>query len=459
MKQAVDAFAARHSLFHSQDHILAAVSGGPDSIALLDYLYRKSRETGFQLSVLHVHHHLREEADKDCSCAEEAALSRGLSFHVKHAEVKKRIKEDGGSTQQAARAERYKLFEETMKEIGANKTATAHHGDDQAETLLMRFVRGSMEGLKGIPVRRPLGNGEVIRPLLSITKKEITDYCVLQHLSYRIDSSNLQNTYQRNRLRNEIMPMLKEENPKLHESAQWQAEKSAEEEEYLNTQAEQYVRLMRKKEESIEFSQSVFQSIPPALQRRAVHLILNYLMPSAPWSRQHVEAVMRLCFAEKASQFTSIGYGVWAEKSYGNIFLTLAQAESPAGFAAFTLKEKTSYTLPAGTICMNQNRTPEEGEAVTSFVLSDDQLPLSVRTRQPGDKISAKAGTKKLKKLFIDAKIPRKLRDEWPIITDIHGTILWVPFLEKAEPAQKDNYKQQTIYLAFRPSTDLLLFH
>ncbi|SDO59964.1 tRNA lysidine(34) synthetase TilS [Alkalicoccus daliensis] len=459
MKQAVDAFAERHRIFLPEDHILVAVSGGPDSIALLDYLYVKSKETGFQLSVLHVHHHLREEADQDCSCAEKAALSRFLPFHVKHAEVIKRKKEEGWGTQQAAREERYELFIETMQETGANKVATAHHGDDQAETLLMRFVRGSMEGRKGIPVKRTLGDGEVIRPFLSVTKEEIMEYCAEQELLYRTDYSNLQNTYQRNRLRNEVMPLLKEENPKLHESAQWQAERSAEEEEYLNSQAGGYLHTFKKGKEEIRFQQTAFQSIPRALQRRVVHLILNYLMPSAPWSRQHVEAVFSLCFSDKASQRTSIGYEVWAEKSYNHLLLSSSKEKSPAGFTPFTLKEKTVYTIPAGTIRVQQNRQLNKGEVQAVFQLNPEQLPLQVRTRLPGDRISAEAGTKKLKKLFIDAKIPRKLRDVWPIVTDIHGTILWVPFLQKAEMTQKNNYKQQTIYLAFKPGTDLLLFH
>lgn len=459
MKQAADAFTFRHSLLEPQDHILAAVSGGPDSIGLLAYLYERSLEIGFRLSVIHVHHHLRKEAEEDMRCAAEAADSNSLPFHVKHAAVEERRKAENMSTQQAARAERYDLFSAAMEEIQANKLATAHHGDDQAETLLMRFVRGSMQGQKGIPVRRGLGSGEVIRPFLSLSKTEIINFCIEKNLSYRIDQSNYQNTYQRNRLRNEVMPLLIQENPRLHEAAQWQAEMQAAEEEYLNAETEKQLAFLKKFPEKILFQQKEFQSIPSALQKRAVHLILNYLMPTAPWARHHIEKIMSICFSTHASQQTPIGYSVRAEKSYEEIMLTTEVSERHSPFSPFSLEKSGEYELRFGTLKMSGEPIDSANDTAVTLLLEEEQLPLQVRIRREGDRIASHAGTKKLKKLFIDAKIPRKLRDEWPIITDRHGTILWVPFLQQAKQVQTDNYKKQTIHLAFNQSKDILLFH
>lgn len=454
MKQAADAFTLRHRLLDPEDHVLAAVSGGPDSIALLTYLYERSLELGFKLSVVHIHHHLRPEAEEDMRCAQLAAEKYALSFHVKHAAVLQRKEAEKMSTQQAAREERYDLFAALMQQIQSNKLATAHHGDDQAETLLMRFIRGSMQGQKGIPVRRVFDSGEVIRPFLSLSKADILAYCNNRNLSYRIDQSNYHNGYQRSRLRNEVMPLLKQENPRLHEAAQWQSEKYTEEEQYLQEQTKNHLSFLEKFPEKVRFQQKDFHSIPSALQRRAVHLILNYLLPTAPWARQHIEAIMDLCFTSSASQHIPVGYNIRAEKSYEEIVLTAEPLEEAAVLSPVSLQESGMYRLKLGVLEVSGEAWQEDRETAVVLRLDEDQLPLQMRARLPGDVIVSAGGTKKIKKLFIDAKIPRKLRDEWPIITDRHGTILWVPFLQQAKSAQTDNYKKQTIYLAFTRSKD-----
>jgi tRNA(Ile)-lysidine synthetase-like protein len=450
MKQEINSFIKRHGLLTKGEKVIAAVSGGPDSVAMLHYL----NSLELELIVLHIHHHVRPEADEDAAFVEAEALRLELPFLLKHTDVPVRMQETGRGLQQTARTERYKLFEETMKETGAAKVATAHHGDDQVETMLMRFVRGSIQGMKGIPVRRKLNEGEVIRPLLAVTKAEIEDYCRERHLCYRIDASNQSTSYQRNRLRLSVLPELKKENPRIHETAQWQSEIRTEEEAYLHTQAEKELAgaIHTHTCKEITMTHTSFQRIPSALQRRCVHLLLTYLNPQTLWSRHHIEEVHALLSAFKRPRLSFSANRIYVEKSYDQIRLSTDSVEEEI-FHPQTVEVPGEAQVPGGVLLAGEKAFPEADTSLEVFVKSAD-LPFFVRPRLPGDRIVTNAGTKKLKKIFIDAKIPVKVRAQWPIITDRHGTILWVPFLQSVKPPEDFDYDRQSVYLAFRKSGD-----
>jgi tRNA(Ile)-lysidine synthase len=447
MKQEIDQFTARHDLLKKGEKLVAAVSGGPDSMAMLHYLSRQPIE----LSVLHVHHLLREEAEEEAELVKKTAEALDLPFFLRRVNVKDMMKESGTGLQQTARTERYRLFQEVMEETGSRKTATAHHGDDQIETMLMRFTRGSIQGMKGIPVRRPLGAGEVIRPMLGVTKDAIEAYCAEHRIPYRVDISNENKKYMRSRIRHEIVPVLKKENPRLHEAAQWQAEIRAEEESYLNEQAEAALAsvILEKKDGTVLIQKKSFAAVPAALQKRAVHLLLTYLRPEALWTRSHVQAVQDLFISEKRPHAAFTAHDLHAETAYETVLLQKGSPESEQPWTAREADVPSRTELPWGVLFAGAE-APADADVSTSIAVSTEELPLIVRPRKPGDRIRTSAGTKKLKKIFIDEKIPAKERERWPIITNRHGTILWVPFLYRAEGTTDfGQTNKQTVQLAY----------
>ncbi|MFC4737778.1 tRNA lysidine(34) synthetase TilS [Bacillus daqingensis] len=437
MRQAIEAFASEHKLFKPHDHVIAAVSGGADSMAMLWYLYRYSP---LQPEVLYLHHHLRREADEEVRFLSRFCHEHELAFHVKHLDVAAWMRQSGAGTQAAARELRYQELDRLMQERQIPLAATAHHGDDQAETLLMRFLRGTPRG-EGIPVRRSLAFGTVIRPLLAVSKEDILQFLQHEKIRWCEDSSNQSDVYERNRIRMSVMPVLREENPQLHRAAQSMSEQAALDDSYLMQEAQKQLERFQFSPDSVCFSTKDWQAVPAALQSRVIPLLLNYLNPGMPWGKHHIAVFQRTASGQDASETGTIGSGIQLERSYSHVTLRRAQE------AALPPRQ----IIEPGAVCGagGFETHGQQGKADATLYADLAALPLIVRTRKDGDRIHTASGTKKLKKLFIDAKIPRKERDRWPIVADSHGTILWVPFLAAAVPPNDPAAPLQEINLTF----------
>lgn len=202
------------------DRVLAAVSGGPDSVCLAHYLSQARRRRGFWLELLHVHHGLRpKDADRDAAFAQKLGEILGTPVTIVHAPVALQAAARGKGLEDAGRELRYRAFADCAKKLACNKVATAHQLDDQAETVLLHLMRGTrLKALAGIPPRRPLAPGiEVIRPLLPLTKKEVLEYLSLHGLKYRVDKSNFSLQFTRNWVRRKVLPLMETQNPKIRE--------------------------------------------------------------------------------------------------------------------------------------------------------------------------------------------------------------------------------------------------
>jgi len=209
-------FVEEHELIKRNDKILIALSGGPDSVFLLNFLLKYKRKYGIVIGVMHVNHMIRgKEANDDEKFCKKLCLQLGVDYHTVKRNVPKFSKVNKISVEEAARHIRYKALSKVQEKFGYDKIATAHTCSDNAETIILNLVKGAgIKGLSGIPIIR----GSIIRPILSITKKEILEYLKKKNVNYLIDKTNLLNIYERNLVRNEVIPLIKKMNPKIEQT-------------------------------------------------------------------------------------------------------------------------------------------------------------------------------------------------------------------------------------------------
>lgn len=221
-----------YNLIEKGDNIVIGVSGGPDSICLLHVLNSLKDQLGIQIFVAHINHMIREEADEETAYVENFCKTLGVQCFIKKKDVQQVAKDEKIGTEEAGRNIRYAFFQEVLEKINANKIATAHNANDKAETILLNIIRGSgTSGLKGIEPKR---DEKFIRPLIEISRSEIEEYCQINNLKPKIDKSNLESIYRRNKVRNNLIPYIQKEfNPNIIKTINRLSEVITEENEYL----------------------------------------------------------------------------------------------------------------------------------------------------------------------------------------------------------------------------------
>ncbi|MFB9827484.1 tRNA lysidine(34) synthetase TilS [Lederbergia wuyishanensis] len=447
-------FISKHSLIQEGDYILVAVSGGPDSLALLDFLYHQSEKYNIKIAAAHVDHMLRDEASKDdLIFVQQYCEKRGIVCKSTSIDIKTKMAIDKTGLQETARTYRYQFFEKEMEELQANKLAVGQHGDDQIETILMRLVRGS-SGISraGIQVIRPFGSGkEMIRPLLSVSKLEIEEYCDVHQLKPRRDLSNDTKKYTRNRFRLEVLPFLKNENLRVIEHFQRFSEELSEDESFLQELAKEAFSKMCQEygEDGITLDIPSFCTIALPLQRRVIHLILNYLYKQyiLDLTSIHIDALQQLIKSKNPSGRLDFPNGLKVIRSYDVCRFTFVNQERDTEYN-YQIFAGEKVALPNGKTFRVEKVSdcPIKTDANTLAIDSESiHFPLTIRTRQQGDKFKVKGmGTKKIKDIFIDMKIPLEDRAIWPIVTDRSGEVLWIPGLKKPSyetpPVQQKDY-------------------
>ena len=225
----------KYNLIQKGDKIVIGVSGGPDSMCLLDSLYCLKDKLNIEIIVAHINHKIRKEADEETEYVKDYCKNKNIKCYVKKAEVEKLAKEQKLGTEEMGRKIRYDFFKEVAKKENANKIATAHNLNDNVETVMLNLLRGTgISGLKGIEIKRTEDNLEYIRPIRECERKDIEKYCEEQNLNPRIDKTNFENIYNRNKVRNELIPFLKKEfNPNILEGINRLSDLAREEEEYF----------------------------------------------------------------------------------------------------------------------------------------------------------------------------------------------------------------------------------
>lgn len=459
MLEKVRLFLKKHELLKPQSTVVVGVSGGPDSLALLHILYRLQRELQLNIIAAHVDHMFRgRQSEEDMNFVRRFCNEIGVICEAKQINVPEFQKLSRLGAQEAARACRYNFFEEVMSKYSADYMALGHHGDDQVETVLMRLVRGSSgKGYSGIPLKRKFGTGYIIRPFLTVSRDEIELYCEEQGLEPRYDASNEKDDYTRNRFRHYVLPVLKKENPNVHEKFQQFSEWIMEDELYLEELTLQALNNVIKRQPlKVTLQIESFRKMPKPLQRRGIQIILNYLYQDIPPSLSsiHINNVLALLDGKRPSGKLNFPSGLRIIRSYNICMFTFGE-ENKVSYH-FELDVPSVLLLPNEHAIISEfwEYYPKELKGNNIFIIDPDltSLPLQVRTRRAGDRITLKGtnGTKKIKDIFIDAKIPLMERESWPIVQDSKGNILWLPCLKKSNYEASDITKRRYIVLHYK---------
>lgn len=273
-----------HNLINSGDKIVIGVSGGPDSITLLTCMNKYKDKLGCEIIVAHVNHLIRKDSTDDEKYVEKICENSQIKFYKKRIEILKLAEEQKKGTEEVGRIERYKFFDEVTKEEGANKIAIAHNMNDNAETMLLNLIRGTgMNGLEGI---QPVEYKKYIRPLINCSREEIEAYCDKYNLKPRIDSTNKENIYKRNIIRNKFIVELKELNPNIVETLSRTSKIIRAENEYIVKQArkifEEIAIYNRNQKElgKIEFEVKNFNTLDEVIKQKIVFITIEKMLGS-----------------------------------------------------------------------------------------------------------------------------------------------------------------------------------
>jgi tRNA(Ile)-lysidine synthase len=457
------------------DRVLVAVSGGVDSVVLLYALRELQKSEKLSLAVAHFDHAIRTDSAADAEFVKKLARSLKLRYYSERADVPAYAKAQKLSLEVAARTLRYQFFERIAKAHDFKKIALGHTLNDQAETLLMRLLRGAgLEGLSGIPPVRPSGELTYIRPLIECTRDQIVAFAQAHKLSWREDPTNYDTTIMRNKIRHELIPILKEYNPKVLEALGRTARLLAQAAHVLDCQAEQALATLIASEsaQGLALDLKGLLELPEYLQALVLRRAIARVNPLCEPEAAHIEALLRWISRRGAGEL-HLPAGVRVLRRHSHLIVTARPAAPPKCFEyLLTVPGETTLSeigwrfviryLPGlpPTPSLKGRPLPqplpdtERGDLTRSLSASGEgqgevrkgvgglgpmteekstalldadkiQGSLVVRNRRPGDRIRLRSGTKKLQDFFTDRKIPREQRDAIPLICD-ENALIWI---------------------------------
>lgn len=426
----------KYGMLGPGDHVLVAVSGGADSVALLHCLHRLSPGMQWKLTVAHFNHGIRgADADRDEEFVGQLAAQLGLPFVCERARLASATAAGDPNLEQAARTARYAYFRRAARSLGAAKIAVGHSLDDQAETVLSRLLRGSgVEGLSGI---RPVLDGMIVRPLLECRRSQILAYLCRRRLSFREDASNRDLGFERNRIRHELIPYLERSfhRPVARVLAR-QADLARETAEYLAAEAgKAYETLRRPAERGVSLPAAGILELPPIIRRFVVRRALCEIRGSLRGtSMSHVNDVLALCRPGESGACIQLPGNVLAIREFGD--LIIMEAPVPAALSyRYVLPLPGRCEVPeAGMIFIADfAEAAEQGLAAGRAALRSDVLPASliIRPWLPGDRYGG-PGHRKVKKVFSQERIPWRERGRLPVVA-AGEAVVWVPGLKPAK--------------------------
>jgi tRNA(Ile)-lysidine synthase len=435
----------RWQLLGPTDRVAAAVSGGSDSVALAWILRAIAPEFGASFAgLIHVNHGLRgAESDADEAFCRELAERLGVPIEVRRRDVAALARDRRVSVEVAAREARYACFDESAGSLGVNLVATGHTEDDQAETVLLRLLRGAgSRGLSGIRIRR----GRFIRPLLETSRSELQHHLRAMGEPWRDDASNADRAIIRNRIRHELVPVLSDIAPGGVRALARFAKLAADDEAFLEEAANENRARLVLSNRSIDAA--VLSALPAALARRLVRRFASETAPDANLSAQHLEAVCRLAATDNPVAVLDLP-GLSVSKQSGRLDFSpgvrlpedvgILWPVRELGVPGVVVLPEAGVEIQACAMDRSEglDASVYEAERAVRVVIQrgPDASRLLVRNRRPGDRFQplGAPGRRKLQDVFVDRKVPRLERDTVPIVTDAKGEIVWVAGVALAE--------------------------
>ena len=414
-----------NSIIDANDKLVVACSGGPDSMALLYLLCNLNKDKEFDIICAHINHNKREESEAEALLVEKFCKENQVVFeYTKFEDYEK------GNFESVARKKRYEFFEKVMKKHKSHKLLTAHHGDDLAETILMRIARGST--LKGYTGFSKYSNNEwydLYRPLIYVTKSEILDYVVENSIPYVIDKSNNEDNYTRNRFRHYILPELKKEEPKIDLKFLNFSEKLDEAATYISEIVNEAIKKIYT-DETLDLIKFGYEK--DYIQKMIIKELLSRIYDDDViyLKEKHVEMIIKGIKSHRPNLEIVLPKNIRVLKRYNKLIFT--KTEYIKNDYHYLFENKIEIN---GQVIEEIEESTSDGNNICRLNIEDIRLPLIVRNRLTGDKMTIKGmnGTKKLKEIFIENHISQEERDMWPILVDSRDEILWVPGLKKSK--------------------------
>lgn len=410
--------------------ILVGFSGGADSSALLHMLARYSYKTGAKIYAAHINHGIRgEEADRDEAFCKDAAKKLGVEFFSLKADVPKIAKESKESIESAARRVRYQYFATLMQKHGIPLLATAHNADDNIETLIFNLARGAgLGGMCGIPESRPCENGLVIRPILGMEKSEILDYCAQNGIDFVTDSTNLETDYTRNKIRAQIIPVLRQINPGAVKNAYRMTETLREDSLCLESMSRWFAEDLG---ENFEIETEKICGSPAAVVNRALIRLYDEISEGGTLEQSHINSLRLLAQRAVPHSSVSLPSRICATIEDGKLcFRKACDIGADNSFSRdydVILSEGETFISQTNSEIVIGNSQNTKNIYKKSILLSIDfdkiKGKMRARGRREGDKIRMNGMSKSVKKLMCDKKIPLQIRSRIPVIYDDDGIV------------------------------------
>lgn len=399
--------------------LVCALSGGPDSVALLDALAALARRSGFRLVAAHLDHGLREASAADAAFCAALCERLGVPIHSGWADVRGRARRERTGIEEAARRERYAFLRRVKQQTGAVAIAVAHTRDDQAETFLMRLLRGS--GTAGLAAMRPRSL-DLIRPLLAVTRQDVLEHLSLRGLDFREDETNLDTSFTRNRVRRELIPYLERSfNPRVRGALARAAEHAAAEADWL---AELVPAAPAEADGSVVLKAAALATAPEALGRLRVRRALEAAGGLRGISALHVERVLRLARRPHASG-RSLALPGKRSASLSFDRLRIGPRCEPAGQYEIPLSVPGRVRLPGGLALVAEPAAPPAASHQEGAVVAAPSGPLVVRTRRPGDRVRVGGRAQSLKRYLIARRVPLEERGRLPLVA-AGSDVVWM---------------------------------
>lgn len=409
--------------------LVVGTSAGPDSMALLHYL---ANNTNNPIICCHINHNVRKESNEEEKYLKNYCKKQNIPF-----ECLKIKKYEEKNFENEARKKRYKFYKEILNKYNTKYLFLAHHGDDLIETIIMKINRGSnLEGYAGIKEISKTKDYIIIRPFLSLTKQDLINYNNQNNIDYYIDKSNEDTTYTRNRIRKNILPLLKEENKDIHKQFLKYSKTLLE----YNTYIEEEIKeLLPTIYQDKKLNLTIFITYKPFLQKNILYYILNKIYKNTPniITEKHITSILNIINNQTPNLTINLPQNKIAKKTYQTLTIINNIKENSPNYKIPLTKE----TIIGSIIIKKIKPTQENGNDICKLNSKNLNLPLYIRNKQPGDKIELynNKATKKVSDILIEKKVPKEKRNTYPILVDANNQIIWIPNLKKSKFNTRNN--------------------